>query len=129
MRTKVIDHINVHVPEDEVERTVEFYRDFLGFETENLEAYRTGDRSLFTFRSDEGCVIHVMPTDDFEPPGTNFNHVAVLLEDSLESVESAIEDADVEVERRRDRSDREGSDVAIYVRDPVGYTVELRPVT
>jgi catechol 2,3-dioxygenase-like lactoylglutathione lyase family enzyme len=127
MRPKVIDHINVHVPEDEVDRAVEFYRDWLGFETANLEAYRAGDRSLFTFRPSEGCVIHVMPVEEFEPPGRNLNHVAVLLDDTLEEVEETIADAGVEVVRRRDRSDRPGADVAIYVRDPFGYTIELRP--
>lgn len=127
MRVKRIDHINVHVPDDGVEQAVEFYRDFLGFEADNLAAYRAGDRSLFTFRSGAECVIHVMPTASFEPPGQNFNHVAVVLEDPVEEVERAIEDAGVEVARRRDRSDREGADVAIYVEDPFGYTVELRP--
>jgi len=129
MRPKVIDHINLHVPVSGVDRAVEFYRDTLGFETANLDAYRAGDRSLFTFRpgAGTGCVVHVMPIEEFEPPGRNLNHVAVLLDDSLEEVERAIADADVEVVRRRDRSDRPGADVAIYVRDPFGYTVELRP--
>ena len=127
MRPRAIDHVNVHVPADGVDRAVEFYRDTLGFETTNLEAYRAGDRSLFTFSPRSGCVIHVMPTEEFEPPGRSLNHVAVLLDDTLEAVERTIADAGLEVVRRRDRSDRPGADVAVYVRDPFGYTIELRP--
>ena len=127
MHPRAIDHVNLRVPAEGVDRAVAFYRDVLGFGTENLEAYRAGDRSLFTFHPGEGCVVHVMPTDSFTPPGDNFDHLAVLLSDAEDAVEQAIDEAGVEVVRRRDRSNRPGANVAIYVRDPFGYTVELRP--
>ena len=127
MRPKTIDHLNLHIPEDGVDRAVAFYRDVLGFETANLAAYRAGDRSLFTFQPGEGCVIHVMPIDTFEPPGENLNHIAVLIDGTEKDIEHIIADNDIEVKQRRDRGDRSGADITIYVRDPFGYTVELRP--
>jgi lactoylglutathione lyase len=127
MQPEVIDHVNLYIPEGGVAQAVEFYRDVLGFETENLRAYRDGDRALFTFRPGRGCVVHVMETDSFDPPGENFNHLAVVMDDSRETLEADLADAGVSVDRERDRTDRPGADVAIYVTDPFGYTLELRP--
>ncbi|MFB6299696.1 MAG: VOC family protein [Halobacteriales archaeon] len=128
MQTTAIDHVNLYIPETGVEDALRFYRDRLGFETENVEAYRRGDRSLFTFRPrGGGCVIHVIPDDGFEAPGHNYNHLAIDLDAPTEEVETLIDTAGWTVERRRDRGNRPGADVAIYVRDPFGYTVELRP--
>lgn len=121
-----IDHLNLYIPADGVERALSFYRDLLGFGTENVEAYRAGERSLFTFRAGDG-VIHVMPDEAFEPPGRNYNHVAVGVDADEPTLRDELAAAGVEIDRERERRNRPGADVAIYVSDPFGYGVELRP--
>jgi catechol 2,3-dioxygenase-like lactoylglutathione lyase family enzyme len=126
VQARDIDHLNLYVPADGVDRALSFYRDLLGFETENVEAYRAGERSLFTFRAG-GDVIHVMPDEAFEPPGRNYNHVAVGVDADEATLRSELANAGVEVDRERERRNRPGADVALYVSDPFGYGVELRP--
>jgi len=128
VHAREIDHLNLYIPDDGVERALGFYADLLGFEVANLEDYRAGDRSLFTFRAG-GDVVHVIPTEEFEQSGTSFNHLAVSLAAAEATLREALADAGVEIERERDRSGRSGADVALYVRDPFGYGVELRPGT
>lgn len=128
MQPRRIDHLNVRIPNDGVDDAVAFYRDLLGFEVRNLDAVRAGDRSLFTCYCDGECVMHLRPDDDFTPPdGSNFDHLAVVLDADEAALRRALDDAGVTIDRERDRSAREGADVALYVRDPFGYGVELRP--
>jgi catechol 2,3-dioxygenase-like lactoylglutathione lyase family enzyme len=123
-----LDHVNLAVPADRVDDAVAFYRDTLGFELEDLDAYRAGDRPIFSIRLSETSLIHVSPSENFEPPAeTNFDHVAIVVEESIEAIERELTAAGIEIEREaRDLKGATGTAPAVYVRDPFGYRVEIK---
>lgn len=127
MRAEVIDHVNLRIPRDGVDDAVWFYRDLLGFAAENLEGYRAGANTLFAFQPVQGCKINIRPVAQFEPPGVNFDHLAVVVDSSSEELRAVLAEAGVEITRERDRSHLAGAAVAVYIKDPFGYTLELRP--
>jgi catechol 2,3-dioxygenase-like lactoylglutathione lyase family enzyme len=127
MEARAIDHVNLSMPEDRIDEALAFYRDALGFETENLDAYREGTRPLFSFRLGDTCIIHVSPTDGFEPPtGNNFDHVAIVLEASIDAIRNLLDDHGIEIERDGTPLGATGRNPAVYVRDPFGYLLELK---
>lgn len=127
MKASHMDHVNLRIPEDRIDDAIAFYRDALGFEVEGLEAYREGERPIFTFRLGETCVIHVTPIDDFEGfSGRGFDHVAIVLEATIEECRATLDDAGIEIERNATPLGATGSNPAVYVRDPFGYLLELK---
>jgi catechol 2,3-dioxygenase-like lactoylglutathione lyase family enzyme len=128
MDVRSIDHVNLCVPEDGVEAALGFYRDRLGFGVEGVEAYREGDQPFFDVRLAPAHVIHLWPTDEFEPPsGRGFNHVALVVESDIGAVKDRLSAADVPVESELDSPlGATGRAPAVYVRDPFGYRVELK---
>ncbi len=127
MRAEVIDHVNLRIPRDGVDEAVRFYRDLLGFATQNLEGYRSGENTLFSFRPARGCKINIRPVAQFESPGVNFDHLAVVVDSPEEALRTALSEAGVPIKRERDRSQLSGAAVAFYIEDPFGYSLELRP--
>jgi catechol 2,3-dioxygenase-like lactoylglutathione lyase family enzyme len=124
-----IDHVTIQVPDDRVDEAVAFYRDGLGFEMEDLAAYREGDRPLFSARLSESAVIHVrpIPPTEFEPPsGNDYDHFAILLDADIDEVRSTLEAADIEVRRSSRPLGATGRDPAVWVADPFGYVMELK---
>jgi catechol 2,3-dioxygenase-like lactoylglutathione lyase family enzyme len=123
-----LDHANLTIPEDGVDDAVAFYRDALGFELEDLDAYRAGDRPIFSVRLSETGLLHLSPSENFEPPeGTDFDHVAIVVEDGIDAIEQQLSEAGVEIEREpRDLKGATGTAPAVYVRDPFGYRVEIK---
>ncbi|MFW5935470.1 MAG: VOC family protein [Halolamina sp.] len=128
MNAAHLDHVNLTIPADRVDDAVTFYRDALGFELEDLDAYRAGDRPIFSIRLSETSLIHVSPSDSFDPPqGTNVDHVAVVVEESIDAIERELTDAGIEIEREpRELKGATGTAPAVYVRDPFGYRVEIK---
>lgn len=128
MEVKAIDHVNLHVPDGGVDAAVEFYGDVLGFAVENMAAYRAGEKPFFSFRVTPDSVLHVYPDEAFEEPdGSNYDHLALRVDRSIDGVTSALDDAGVEVERKLDAPlGATGTAPAVYVRDPFGYRVELK---
>jgi len=122
-----LDHVTLRVPEDRVDEVVQFYGETLGFGIEDLDAYRDGERPIFAIRLSETGVVHVQPTAEFEPPeDRNFDHFAVVVEDSLDEVKATLDAAGVAVERELTPKGATGTAPAVYVRDPFGYQVELK---
>ena len=131
MDVRSIDHVNLRIPEDGVDDALEFYRDRLGFGIEGLERHREGDQPFFDVRLAPAHVIHLWPTDGFEPPsGDNYNHVALIVEDDIEAVKERLSAAEVPVESELDSPlGATGRAPAVYVRDPFDYRVELKEPT
>ena len=123
-----LDHANLTIPESRVDDAVTFYRDALGFDLENLDAYRAGDRPIFSVRLSETSILHLSPSEEFEPPEeTNFDHVAIVVEDDIDAIRQQLTDAGVEIEREpRELKGATGTAPAVYVRDPFGYRVEIK---
>lgn len=127
MQARHIDHVNLRIPADGVDDAREFYGERLGFGIED-GPYAAGEKPFFDVRLSATAVIHLWPTDDFAAPTkTNYDHVAVVVEESAEAIESELEAAGVEVEKTLDSPlGATGEAGAVYVRDPFGYRVELK---
>ncbi|MCW8173567.1 VOC family protein [Natrialba swarupiae] len=121
-----IDHVNIRIPTGSVDEAVAFYRDGLGFEPENLDRYRDGERTIFSFRLNERCILHVRPVESFSPPdGKGFDHFAIVVEESIGGQRTT------RGGRHRNRARREslgatGRAPAVYVRDPFDYLIEIK---
>ena len=127
MQARHIDHVNLRIPEDGADDARTFYGDRLGFGIEDA-LYAAGEKPFFDVRLSATAVIHLWPTDSFEPPErTNYDHVAVVVEGSAAEIEAELEAAGVEVEKSLDEPlGAVGESPAVYVRDPFGYRVELK---
>ena len=123
-----IDHVNLRVPADGVDEATAFYGDRLGFAVEGLDRYRDGERSFFDVRLTSGAVVHLWPTDAFEPPsGDGFDHLALRVEADREAVVERLSAVGVDVEMELDAPlGATGRAPAVYVEDPFGYRLELK---
>lgn len=84
MEASRINHVNIRIPEDRMEKAIEFYRDILGLETMKLEEFQNDERTSFFFRVSEDAVINIRPKENFErPSGRNFDHFCIALDKKL----------------------------------------------
>lgn len=128
MEISHIDHVNLHVPADALKEAREFYVEKLGQELVNVDAYESGEKPFFTVHLAPEHALHLWPTEDFDPPGEpNFNHVALVLDATIEEIEESLEEAGVPVEQEgEDLTGAIGEGASAYVRDPFGYQLELK---
>ncbi|MFA1609462.1 VOC family protein [Halobellus rubicundus] len=127
MNGTAIDHVKLQIPADGIETALAFYRDGLGFEIDGMDLYESGEKPFFSVRLAPGAVIHLEPSDDFAAPSrTAYDHVAVRVDDTIEGVEAALDDAGIEIDRRLDPLGATGVAPAVYVTDPFGYRIELK---
>jgi|SRR6056297_449291 len=127
MQARHIDHVNLRIPADGVDDAREFYGERLGFGIED-DPYAAGEKPFFDVRLTPAAVVHLWPTDSFEPPtATNYDHVAIVVEESIAEIEAELDEAGVEIEKTLDSPlGATGEAPAVYVRDPFGYRVELK---
>ena len=127
MKARHIDHVNLRIPEDGAADAREFYGEKLGFGIEDA-LYAADEKPFFDVRLSATAVIHLWPTDSFEgPTETNYDHVAVVVEESVDEIAAELAAAGVEVEQTLDSPlGATGEAGAVYVRDPFGYRVELK---
>jgi catechol 2,3-dioxygenase-like lactoylglutathione lyase family enzyme len=127
MQARHIDHVNLRIPEDGADDAQEFYGERLGFGIEDA-LYAADEKPFFDVRLSATAVVHLWPTDEFEPPtATNYDHVAVVVEEPIDEIEAELDAAGVEVEKTLDSPlGATGEAPAVYVRDPFGYRVELK---
>jgi catechol 2,3-dioxygenase-like lactoylglutathione lyase family enzyme len=127
MNAAHLDHVNLHIPKSRVNEAVEFYRDTLGFDMEGLNAYRIGDRSIFSVRLSATSIIHLSPSESFEPPeNRNFDHVAIVVKETIGRVKSELADAGISIERESTPKGATGTAPAVYIHDPFGYRLEIK---
>ncbi|MFW5999882.1 MAG: VOC family protein [Halorubrum sp.] len=127
MKARHIDHVNLRIPEDGADDAREFYGERLGFGIEGA-LYAADEKPFFDVRLSATAVIHLWPTDEFErPTKTNYDHVAVVVEEPVEEIVAELTAADIDVEKTLDSAlGATGEAGAVYVRDPFGYRVELK---
>ena len=127
MEATAIDHVNVRVPDRDLDAYVEFYCDDMGFDLDYYDEYQAGERDFFYVRLGEDCIVHVSPRETIpEPDGRTFNHFAVFVDESIDTVKARIEAAAVEILTEAVREGGRGEHPCVYVEDPVGYTVEFK---
>jgi catechol 2,3-dioxygenase-like lactoylglutathione lyase family enzyme len=126
MKITGADHTNWRVRD--LEASLHFYRDVLGFTPFGVEEYHRGERPLVSLRVTEDFILHLIPTpEDFEP-GSGYDHLALHVEDAQrDEVAAYLESRGVEIEKRFDSiTGARGEGPALYVRDPDGYRIELK---
>lgn len=127
MDAVAIDHLNLKIPADGRDDALAFYRDGLGFDVERLAAFEAGDRPFFAIRLTPDSVLHLWADEDFEVgTGRSFDHVAIHLDASGETIRDQVEDAEIRVLEDRSVDGARGEARSIYVRDPFGYLLELK---
>ncbi|MFB6096350.1 MAG: VOC family protein [Haloferacaceae archaeon] len=127
MHARHIDHVNLQIPADGAAAARDFYGETLGFGIEDT-LYEAGEKSFFDVRLSATAVIHLWPSEAFEPPsGTNFNHVCVVVEEDQAEVVQRLEADGVEIDKQSDSPrGATGEAPSVYVTDPFGYQLELK---
>jgi len=129
MNARHLDHLTLRIPDDGEDVARTFYGEALGFPIEDAP-YRAGETPFFDVRLSPTAVVHLRPTTAFDPPSdASYDHLCVVVEESLETIEHELEQAGVDIERTLDApAGATGRAGAVYVRDPFGYRVELKTV-
>lgn len=128
MEARHIDHVNLRIPPDGVDAARTFYGERLGFGIED-EPFEAGETSFFDVRLSPTAVVHLWPTEEFEPPAPveNYNHVCIAVDDDIEAITSHLDDAGVEIETELTSPlGATGQGASVYVSDPFGYRIELK---
>ena len=121
------DHTNWRVKD--LDRSLRFYSDVLGLEPFGLEEYRRRERPIVSLRVTPTFILHLRPDPEFEPyPAGGYDHLALVVEDTdLDTLESSLREAGVEVERKFESAvGARGEGPALYMRDLDGYRIELK---
>lgn len=116
------DHANWRIKD--VERSLHFYRDILG-----LEACFVDERSFVSVRVSLDFTLHLRPDP---APELNYvgsdDHLALVVEGiDPEGLQARLENAGLRIERSSEQAlGARGKGMALYVRDPDGYLIELK---
>jgi catechol 2,3-dioxygenase-like lactoylglutathione lyase family enzyme len=126
MDAVAVDHPTLTIPADGVETAVDFYTD-LGFSIEGRDRYESGERPILAVRLTPDSVIHLRPSEGFEPPsGDAFDHVAIRVDADVDAIRETLTAAGAEIERELVPLGATGEAPAVYARDPFGYLLELK---
>jgi catechol 2,3-dioxygenase-like lactoylglutathione lyase family enzyme len=118
---KGFDHVVLIVRD--VERSVAWYRDKLGLEPARLDEFRRGDTPFASMRIDAATVIDLLPG---EPSGKNVDHVALVLDPSVD-VDELVASGEFDVRAGPMRIwGAQGYGQGVYVADPDGHVIELK---
>jgi catechol 2,3-dioxygenase-like lactoylglutathione lyase family enzyme len=120
LRVIGLDHI-VLVCSD-VERTLAWYCDLLGLESERVDEWRRGEVPFPSVRVDAGTIIDLIAG---EPTDGRLDHFCLVVDPTdLDAIAASGEFTVVDGPARR--SGARGDGTSLYVRDPDGAVVELR---
>lgn len=120
------DHVNIRIPADRVDECIEFYRDGLGLEPEDVAAYREGNRPIFGFWLTDDAIIHVRPIESLDEPDVGYGHAAVRVREPIDAVRNRVEDSRGQVVRELTPKGATGRAPAVYVKDPFGFRWEFK---
>lgn len=127
MKITGADHTNWRV--NDLERSLRFYRDVLGFEPFGLDEYQRQERPIVSLRISPSFILHLAPDPSFKPgPTGGYDHLALVVEGTdADALEELLKASGVEVERRAEGVvGARGEGKALCVRDPDGYLIELK---
>lgn len=120
MHAKTFDHIVLEVKS--LEASLAFYRDLLGMDTVRLDAYYAGTVPFPSVRLGI-TLIDLFVTEDPKP---GLNHFCVEVSDSLSTIVDELKQHDIAYDNLGQRFGAQGEGTSVYVKDPDGYTVEIR---
>ena len=120
VRARGIDHLVLNVAD--VERSVAWYVDRLGFEPLRLEEWRRGEVLFASVRLTDTFIIDLFEN---ERSSANVDHVCLVVDPVDLDALAASDEFDV-VSGPSEVFGAQGMGRSVYVRDPDGNTVELR---
>ncbi len=120
VRARGIDHIVLNVAD--VERSVAWYVERLGFEPLRLDEWRRGEVLFASVRLTDTFIIDLFEN---ERSGTNVDHVCLVVDPVDLDALARSDEFDV-VSGPSEVFGAQGMGRSVYVRDPDGNTVELR---
>lgn len=127
MKVSGADHTNWRVKD--LDASLSFYRDVLGFEPFGLAEYESGERPLVSLRVTDDFILHLVPDDEFEGgPTGGYDHLALVVEGTtLDEMVEHLRSKGAQIERRFESIvGARGRGPAVYLRDPDGYRIELK---
>ena len=120
VRARGIDHLVLNVAD--VERSVAWYVERLGFEPVRLDEWRRGEVLFASVRLTDTFIIDLFQN---ERSGTNVDHLCLVVEPVDLDALAASDDFDV-VSGPSEVFGAQRMGRSVYVRDPDGNTVEIR---
>jgi catechol 2,3-dioxygenase-like lactoylglutathione lyase family enzyme len=129
IRVAALDHFVLRVRD--LDQSLGFYRDTLGLPIEFLDEYRAGTRPFVSARAGTQ-LIDLVPDPSYDPDAGfragGFMHLCVRIEGALADAIPYLRARGVELieDTPVPRMGATGMGLAIYVRDPDGYIVELK---
>jgi catechol 2,3-dioxygenase-like lactoylglutathione lyase family enzyme len=121
LRITGLDHIVLAC--SDVERTLAWYCDVLGLEPERVDEWRRGEVPFPSVRVDVGTIIDLIAGD---PTDGRLDHFCLVVDPTdLDAIAASGEFTVVAGPVRRFGARGDGT--SLYVRDPEGTVVELRP--
>lgn len=130
LRVVELDHIVLNVAD--IDRSLAFYVEGLGLETDRLEEYRRGEAPFPSVRLTADTIIDLFPPamQGAAAPGSgreNLNHFCLVVAEDIPAIQAHLGQIGVAVERGPSRVfGARGYGTSVYVRDPDGNVVELR---
>jgi catechol 2,3-dioxygenase-like lactoylglutathione lyase family enzyme len=120
VQVSAFDHLVLRV--GDARRSVDWYRERLGLESERFAEWEAGNAPFPSVRVDDGCVIDLI---EAERTGTNVDHLCLVV--AVGDVELIAGSSDFEVvDGPDDRWGARGMGRSVYVLDPDGNVIELR---
>lgn len=120
VQARGIDHLVLNVAD--VERSVAWYVERLGFEPLRLEEWRRGEVLFASVRLTDTFIIDLFAN---ERSGDNVDHLCLVVDPTDLDALAASDDFDV-VSGPSEVFGAQGMGRSVYVRDPDGNVVELR---
>lgn len=125
-----LDHLVLVV--DDVERSVQWYRDHLGLDAERLDQWRAGTAPFVSLRVDPSTVLDLVQRDPVKhgtstgvQPSVNVDHTAFVTDRAGFDAFCERHRGNIEMGPRSLFGAR-GMGDGVYVRDPDGHRVEVR---
>lgn len=120
MQARSLDHIVLEVKN--LEASLNFYHQWLGMEAVRLEAYYAGTAPFPSVKIGN-TLIDLFVTDSPQP---GLNHFCIEVSDPIAKILEELKQHDIPYENLGQRFGAQGEGTSVYVKDPDGYTVEIR---
>jgi glyoxylase I family protein len=124
-----LDHIVLNV--SDIDRSLRFYTEVLGLESERLDAFRAGKVGFPSVRINQGTVIDLFPAKD-DGGGAevkrNLNHFCLVVgKENFTGIVDFLTDRQIAIrEGPVSRWGARGQATSVYFHDPDGNQIEIR---
>ena len=131
LEVRSLDHVVLRIRS--LERSLLFYHDLLGLKIEFLDEYRAGTRPFVSARVSPTSLIDLVPDSTYDPDAASktgglLHFCLDVTNCDFDQLVPLLKEKGVEMleEQPVKRMGARGIGLSIYVRDPDGYTIELK---